>query len=259
MATFLFDILTAEYEERLNDLRVLCVHAEWAQSKVWLAPTDILQTRYSVDELREKIQLTINWMTIDNVEEISGLEFVTECARGNKKDFPSRVSEYSNIAALYYLWSERLKETQPEEACKALLGAMRVLMKLIGLLEALEIAHIQEKREEKKMVAREKGGKVKNERYDSVKQEVVRLLQAEGAGRYETKQTAAEAISEAVWLFCDHLTAEIKAENLKLPTFQQTRKVPGLKKDNLIRQMLDWSRKDESVSEAFKLVTNAKK
>ena len=109
------------------------------------------------------------------------------------------------------------------------------------------------------MVAREKGGKVKNERYDSVKQEIVRLLQGEGPGKYETKQKAAESISEGVWLFCKRLTAEIDAENRKLPTSQQTRKAPGLAEGNLIRQMLDWSRKDDSVSDAFNRVVQPRK
>ncbi|PHS89173.1 hypothetical protein AAW02_08140 [Aeromonas dhakensis] len=60
-------------------------------------------------------------------------------------------------------------------------------------------------------------------------------LFCEGPGKYETKQKTAEAISEAVWLFCEQLTAEIEAENHKLPTFQQTRKAPGLAEGNLIR------------------------
>ena len=258
MATFLFGELTAEYEERLNDLRALCAHAEWAQSKAWLASTDILLKDYSVDERSEKIHLYIFWMPIHNVKDIANLEHVTTCDRP-KKDFPERIWEYSNIAALYYVWSQRLKKIQPDEASKALLGAIRVLMKLIGLLEALDIAHIQETREEKKMVAREKGGKVKNERYDSVKQEIVRLLQDEDPGKYETKQKAAEEISEGVWLFCKRLTAEIDAENRKLPTSQQTRKAPGLAEGNLIRQMLDWSRKDEAVSAAFNSVVQPRK
>lgn len=258
MSDFLFDVLAAEYEERLNDLRVLCAHAEWAQSKAWLASTDILLKDYSVDERSEKIHLYIFWMQIHNVKDIPHLEYVTTFGRP-KKDFPERIWEYSNITALYYVWSQRLKKTQPDEASIALLGAIRVLMKLIGLLEALDIAHIQEIREEKKMMAREKGGKVKNERYDSVKQEIVRLLQSEGLGKYETKQKAAESISEAVWLFSEHLTAEINAENQKLPTYQQTRKAPGLVKDNLIRQMLDWSRKDDRVSDAFNRVVQPRK
>ncbi len=258
MAAFLFDVLTAEYEERLNDLIVLCADAEWAQSKAWLASTGILLKDYSVDERSEKIHLYIFWKPVHNVEDIAYIEDVTTFSRP-KKDFPERIWEYSNIAALYYVWSQKLKKTQADEACKALLGAIRVLMKLIGLLEALDIAHIQEIREEKKMVAREKGGKVKNERYDSVKQEIVRLLQGEGPGKYETKQKAAESISEGVWLFCKRLTAEIDAENRKLPTSQQTRKAPGLAEGNLIRQMLDWSRKDEAVSAAFNSVVQPRK
>lgn len=258
MGKFLFDVLTAEYEERLKDLRVLCADAEWAQSTAWLASTDILLKDYSVDERSQNIHLYIFWMPIHNVKDIAHLEYVTTFDRP-KKDFPERIWEYSNIAARYYVWSQKLKKTQPDEASKALLGAIRVLMKLIGLLEALDIAHIQEIREEKKMVAREKGGKVKNERYDSVKQEIVRLLQGEGPGKYETKQKAAESISEAVWLFCERLTAEIDAENHKLPTFQQTRKAPGLAEGNLIRQMLDWSRKDEAVLAAFNRVVQPRK
>ena len=87
-------------------------------------------------------------MKIHSVKDIAHLEYVTTFGRP-KKDFPERIWEYSNIAALYYVWSQKLK-TQSDEACKALLGAIRVLMKLIGLLEALDIAHIQEIREERK-------------------------------------------------------------------------------------------------------------
>ncbi|MBZ6068463.1 hypothetical protein LA374_19960 [Aeromonas schubertii] len=258
MPEFLLGVLATEYEERLNDLRVLSAHAEWAQSKAWLASTDILLKDYSVDERNEKIHLYIFWKPVHNVDDIAYIEYVTTFGR-HKKDFPERIWEYSNIAALYYVWSQKLKKTLSDEACKALLGAIRVLMKLIGLLEALDIAHIQEIREKKKMMAREKGGKVKNERYDTVKQEIVRLLQGEGPGKYETKQKAAESISEAVWHFSEHLTAEINAENQKLPTYQQTRKAPGLVKDNLIRQILDWSRKDEDVSAAFNRVVQPRK
>ncbi|MGH1389243.1 MAG: hypothetical protein ACRAUZ_03730 [Aeromonas jandaei] len=221
--------------------------------------TDLLLTHHTNEVLVKKLRNYILLLGVRDVKSIRLLELVKEFGRPNNKDFPSRISEYSHLTALYYLWSEKNKITKPEEARQALWGGICVLMKLIGLLEALDIAHIQEIREEKKMVAREKGGKVKNERYDCVKQEIVRLLQGEGPGKYETKQKAAESISEAVWLFSEHLTAEINAENQKLPTYQQTRKAPGLVKDNLIRQMLDWSRKDEDVSVAFNRVVQPRK
>ena len=80
------------------------------------------------------------------------------------------------------------------------------------------------------MVAREKGGKVKNERYDSVKQEIVRLLQGEDPGKYETKQKAAESISEEVWLFCKRLTAEIDAENKNCQLFSKPGRLQGWQK-----------------------------
>lgn len=259
MNSFSFDVLSAEYEKRVGVLRSLCAGAKWAQSKEWLMSTDVLLTHHTNEVLVKKLCNYISQLGVRNVESIRLLEFVRECGRPNNKDFPSRISEYSHLTALYYAWSEKNKITQPEEARQALWSGICVLMKLIGLLEALEIAHIQERREEKKMVAREKGGKVKNERYDSVKQEIVRLLQGEGPRKYETKQKAAESISEAVWLFSEHLTVEINAENQKLPTYQQTRKAPGLVKDNLIRQMLDWSRKDEVVSAAFNRVVQPRK
>lgn len=259
MDSFSFEVLSSEYKERVEVLRSLCADAKWAQSKEWLMSTDLLLTHHTNEVLVKKLRNYILQLGVRNVESIRLLEFVRECGRRNNKDFSSRISEYSHLTALYYLWSEKNKITQPEEARQALWSGTCVLMKLIGLLEALEIAHIQEKREEKKMVAREKGGKVKNERYDSVKQEIVRRLQDEGPGKYETKQKAAESISEAVWLFCKCLTAEIDAENLKLPTFQQTRKAPGLAEGNLIRQMLDWSRKDEAVSAAFNRVVQPRK
>lgn len=258
MSGFSFEALGAEYEDGVRQLRSICVLAEWEHHKAWLAPTDILLTSHSVDELKKKIQLNILWIKINNAKDIALLELVTGCGR-HKNDFPERIWEYSNITALYYLWSKINKETQPEDAYKALFGAVRVLMKLIGVLETLEIAHIQEKQEKKKITARGKGGKAQNERYDSVKQEIVSLLQGEGPGKYETKQKAAEAIFERVWLFSEYLTAEINAENQKLPTFQQTRKAPRLVKDNLIRQMLDWSRKDDRVSDAFNRVVQPKK
>jgi hypothetical protein len=258
MDTFAFEALSVEYEDGVRQLRSICGLAEWEHHKAWLAPTDILLTRHTVDELKKEIQLNILWIAINNVKNIAFLELVTGCGR-HKNDFPERISEYSNIAALYYLWSEIHKKTQPEDAYKALFGAVRVLMKLIGVLEAIEIAHIQEKQEKKKMTARVKGGKAQNERYDSVKQEIVRQLKSKTVGEYATKQAAAEAILEAVWLFSESLTAEINAENQKLPTFQQTRKAPGLVKDNLIRQMLDWSRKDDRVSDAFNSVVQPRK
>lgn len=259
MDLFSLEALSSEYEERVGVLRSLCADAKWAQNKEWLMSTDLLLTRHANEVLVKKLRNYILQLGVRDVNSIRLLEFVRECGRKNNKDFPSRISEYSHLTALYYLWSEKNKITKPEEARQALWSGICVLMKLIGLLEALEIAHIQEKREEKKMVAREKGGKVRNERYDSVKQEIVRLLQGEGPGKYETKQKAAEAISEWVWLFCKRLTAEIDAENLKLPTSQQTRKAPGLAEGNLIRQMLDWSRKDEAVSAAFNSVVQPRK
>jgi len=167
--------------------------AEWEHHKAWLAPTDILLTNHSVEELKKKIQLNILWIKINNAKDIALLELVTGCGR-HKNDFPERIWEYSNITALYYLWSKINKETQPEDAYKALFGAVRVLMKLIGVLEALKIAHIQEKQEKKKMTARIKGGKAQNERYDNVKQEIVRQLKSKTVGKYATKQAAAEAI-----------------------------------------------------------------
>ncbi|QJT18119.1 hypothetical protein E5E96_13055 [Aeromonas sp. 1805] len=109
MGKFLFYVLTAEYEERLKDLRVLCADAEWAQSTVWLASTDILLKDYSVDERSQNIHLYIFWMPIHNVKDIAHLEYVTTFDRP-KKDFPERIWKYSNIAARYYVWSQKLKK-----------------------------------------------------------------------------------------------------------------------------------------------------
>ncbi|MEE9707068.1 hypothetical protein WAZ86_22940 (plasmid) [Escherichia coli] len=250
MDTFAFEALSVEYNERVDVLRELCAGAQWPRNRAWLAPTDLLLTHHTNEVLGKKLRPYICQLGVSDVKTIKRLEFVRVCGRV-KDDFPSRISEYSHLTALYYLWSELNKTTQPDEAQRSLWGAICVLMKLIGVLEALEIAHIQEKQEKKKMTAREKGGQAQNERYDNVKQEIVRQLKSKTVGKYATKQAAAEAISEEVWRFCEHLTAEINAENQKLPTYQQTRKAPGLVKDNLIRQMLDWSRKDDSVSEAF--------
>ncbi|WP_235660960.1 hypothetical protein [Aeromonas veronii] len=258
MNIFSFEALSIEYNERVDVLRELCAGAQWPRNRTWLASTNLLLTHHTNEVLGKKLRPYICQLGVSDVKTIKLLEFARVCGRV-KDDFPSRISEYSHLTALYYLWSELNKTTQPDEAQRALWGAICVLMKLIGVLEALEIAHIQEKQEKKKMTAREKGGKTLNERYDSVKQEIVRLLQDEDPGKYETKQKAAEEISEGVWLFCKRLTAEIDAENLKLPTFQQTRKAPGLVKDNLIRQMLDWSRKDARVSDAFNHVVQPRK
>ncbi|MGU5731686.1 hypothetical protein ACV1DR_22970 [Aeromonas jandaei] len=176
-------------------------------------------THHTNEVLAKKLRPYIYQLGVSDVKTIKLLEFVRVCGRV-KDDFPSRISEYSHLTALYYLWSELNKTTQPDEAQHSLWGAICVLMKLIGVLEALEIAHIQEKQEKKKMTAREKGGQAQNERYDSVKQEIVRQLKSKTVGEYATKQAAAEAISEEVWLFSEHLTAEINAENQKLPTYQ---------------------------------------
>ncbi|MGL4918510.1 MAG: hypothetical protein ACRC5D_20050 [Aeromonas allosaccharophila] len=258
MDTFAFEALSVEYNKRVDVLRGLCAGAQWPRNRAWLAPTDLLLTHHTNEVLGKKLRPYIYQLGVSDVKTIKLLEFVRVYCRV-KDDFPSRISEYSHLTALYYLWSELNKTTQPDEAQRSLWGAICVLMKLIGVLEALEIAHIQEKQEKKKMTARRKGGKAQNERYDSVKQEIVRLLQGESPGKYETKQKAAEAIFEGVWLFSKSLTAEINAENQKLPTFQQTRKAPGLVKDNLIRQMLDWSRKDDRVSDAFNCVVQPRK
>lgn len=253
MSLFSFEELEAEYNERVDNLRSICTNAGWPQRKAWLASTDLLLTRYSIEELTVKLQPYIRPMGAYDVETIKLVELSREFCR-NTLDFPSRISEYSNITALYYRLSEAFKEEEPEEAAHALLGAIRVLMKLIGILEAIEIAHIQGNLEKRKMTARGNGGKAKSERYDSVKQEITRLLQHKAAGQYAAKQAAAEDILEDVWQFSHRLTEEINAENQKLPTSKQTRKAPGLVKENLLRQMLDWSRKDDVVSEAFNRV-----
>ena len=49
-------------------------------------------------------------MKIHSVKDIAHLEYVTTFGRP-KKDFPERIWEYSNIAALYYVWSQKLKNT----------------------------------------------------------------------------------------------------------------------------------------------------
>ncbi|GKQ74553.1 hypothetical protein [Aeromonas sobria] len=258
MSIFSFEALSIEYNERVDVLRGLCAGEQWPRNRTWLAPTDLLLTHHTNEVLGKKLRPYICQLGFSDVKTIKLLEFARVCGRV-KDDFPSRISEYSHLTALYYLWSELNKTTQPDEAQRALWGGICVLMKLIGVLEALEIAHIQEKQEKKKMTAREKGGQAQNERYDSVKQEIAKLLKSKTVGEYATKQAAAEAILEAVWLFSESLTAEINAENQKLPTYQQTRKAPGLVKDNLIRQMLDWSRKDDKVSDAFNHVVQPRK
>lgn len=64
----------------------------------------------------KKIHLYIFWMPIHNVKDIPHLEYVTTFSRP-KKDFPERIWEYSNITALYYVWSQRLKkQSQTKQA-----------------------------------------------------------------------------------------------------------------------------------------------
>lgn len=253
MCEFSFYTLAEEYGRRIETLRSLCTCVRWPEYKKWLEPIDILLTHHSIDELTHHLLPYIRPL---GVRDVQGIEIVelSRCFGRTKNDFLSRIIEYSDITALYYLWSEKLKDTNPEEAKRALWRATLLLVKLIGIMEAIELMEIQKKKRIKQENARSNGGKAKASRYKSVKQEIVRMLSYKEQGEYNTKLSVANDILEDVWLYIEKLTKEIRAENNRLPTHKQTRREPGLVKDNLIRLILDWSRNDVSVQDAFNKV-----
>lgn len=85
-----------------------------------------------------------------------------------------------------------------------------------------------------------KAGESRGEKYTPIKAEVVRLLKAKvPEGGWKTKVVAIKAIEDELWGFIVKGTDVAKGQPVLM------------KKENLQRTILDWSRKDESIGLAF--------
>lgn len=85
-----------------------------------------------------------------------------------------------------------------------------------------------------------KAGESRGEKYTAIKAEVVRLLKAKvPVSGWSKKVAAIEAIEDELWSFIVKRTDEAKGQPMLM------------KKENLQRTILDWSRKDESIGLAF--------
>ncbi|MFS7159301.1 hypothetical protein AB6825_10500 [Serratia proteamaculans] len=101
----------------------------------------------------------------------------------------------------------------------------------------------------------QKGGQARGRKFDAVKSELVRLLKTRvPAGGWKTKTIAVAEIIADLWIFIQTENEIIKKENTLLPSYRQKRQPINMKKDNLERSVLDWSRNDENIKEAFSLV-----
>lgn len=100
-----------------------------------------------------------------------------------------------------------------------------------------------------------KGGQARGRKFDAVKSELVRLLKTRvPAGGWKTKTTAVAEIIADLWFFIQTENEIIKKENSVLPSYKQKKQPIIMKEDNLGRTVLDWSRDDENIKEAFSAV-----
>lgn len=97
-----------------------------------------------------------------------------------------------------------------------------------------------------------KGGEARARKFDMVKSEVIRLLDAGAvSGEWKSKDAAIRSISKELKSIISREDKKIRQENVKLPKGQQERQPVGLIFKNLNRTVSDWSRNDERVKAAF--------
>ena len=257
MEIFSFDSLCEQYSKRIMTLRGICRAAEWPGHEVCLKPTGILMDPYLEDEIIEHLRGYWRVIPIDRKADIDLLVYIRDHHLFDRP-FMDSIKEYSDLVAFYYRWGLKQRLLEPDDARESIWGGICLLEKLIGMIQAKNLFHVEEEHQKNLGHARVKGGKARSAHYDAVKEELIRLLRKKQAGEFKTKEQAANAVEEELWLFIEQLAQEIRAENMKLPTHQQTRTEPGLVKNNLIRQALDWSRKDDGVSLAFKRAVKSK-
>ncbi len=93
-----------------------------------------------------------------------------------------------------------------------------------------------------------RAGESRGEKYTPIKAEILRLLKSRApVSGWSKKVTAIKAIEDELWEFIVKGTDEAKGQPVPM------------KKENLQRTILDWSRKDESIGRAFDEVMMIKK
>lgn len=167
---------------------------------------------------------------------------------------------YLWVAGFDYHWAIKALPLDAKLAMKTFLHGLNTLHECLGILLMNGIFENDASNKKNKEIVARKGGVVRAERNKPVKSEVVRLLYKNSVlGRWKNKKDAINSIEKELWDFITHLRQEIEMENNKLPTYKQTRHAPGLSRDSLHRLLMDWSRNDELVGNAFNKVILEKK
>lgn len=170
--------------------------------------------------------------------------------------FEGQFQRYLFLSLVCKLWGQaKYKTGKKNEGHKFLAEANYYYGLWKGTLEFDEWNTCKEISQAEGADSAQKGGQARGRKFDAVKSELVRLLKTKvPAGGWKNKTTAADEITADLWIFIQTENEIIKKENALLPSYKQKKQPIIMKEDNLGRTVLDWSRDDENIKEAFSLV-----
>ncbi|MFN3071891.1 hypothetical protein ACKWMY_27805 [Serratia sp. J2] len=244
----LFNELITEFEAVRHRLKNSLEYSTWPDDMAWLND-DNAYVKPIVDQAKDIGLKGSGWRAQWSLDHVLDNYLYGR----NPEEMEEEFSMLLFRAAVKYHWARYVWPIDPSEGWKALREAISFFNQCDGMIaHHLWIKHRNEDKENRQQNAR-MGGLAKAERFIKVKHEVIRLLYEKmPKGGWKNKASAVEAIEESLWQFVEERDNEITKENQKLPTSEQKRKATGIKKENLVRRILDWSRDDKSIHSAFK-------
>lgn len=226
-----------------------------------IADLDTRKTR-KIEKLDEKVAQEIERIRLNYPD----LKQARECVTDKYIDVNHCVNICRNYdingylywALLNFYWGEHeWDQGEQTEGIWFMVQATRALALWLGYLDGLDRREHEESVQQRRKSSGSKGGFKRAGRYQPVKEELIRLLKEEKPETgWKTKRDAVDAIEHKLWRFIDgpYRKAFNKENIQRRKAFELERKPFSMVRESLDRTMLDWSRNDEAIKNAFQQV-----
>lgn len=168
------------------------------------------------------------------------------------------INGYLYWARLNFYWGEHeWRQGDQTEGVWFMVQATKALALWQGYLDGLDRREHEESIQQRRKNSGSKGGFKRAGRYQPVKEELIRLLKEEKPETgWKTKRDAVDTIEPKLWRFIDgpYRKAFNKESIQRRKAFELERKPFSMVRESLDRTMLDWSRNDEAIKNAFQQV-----
>lgn len=229
---------------------------------------DSFITRVDTSEIRstEKLDEKVAQKIEEIREDYPDLKQARKCVKDKYSDIYYLVNIRRNYyingylywALLNFYWGEHeWKQGDQTEGIWFMVQATKALALWQGYLDGLDRREHEESVQQRRKSSGSKGGFKRAGRYQPVKEELIRLLKEEKPETgWKTKREAVDAIEPKLWRFIDgpYRKAFNKENIQRRKAFELERKPFSMVRENLDRTMLDWSRNDEAIKNAFQQV-----